>query len=256
MRSICDVRVLVAFEQAERESDRGRQRRLLTFVVIGGGPTGVELAGALAEISRHALASDFRAIDPESARIILIEGGPAPAGELSGHPVGVRAYGARAARRGGLDGQRGHRCGGGARARRRRDHRSGDRCSGPPGVAASPLGATLGVPLDRAGRVLVGDDLTLPGRPEISVVGDLAALRARRRHVAARCGAGRDPAGRARRGQHPSRPGRRAPPAVRLSQSGEPGDHRPPLGRRGPAAAPHEGAIPPGCSGCSCTCSS
>src|SRR5690606_12885792 len=69
-------RVLVAFEKAERETDPAVQRRMLTFVVVGGGPTGVELAGALSEISRHALANDFRDIDPESARVILIEGGP------------------------------------------------------------------------------------------------------------------------------------------------------------------------------------
>src|SRR6185295_20298486 len=68
-------RVLLAFEQAERETNPAEQRRLLTFVVVGGGPTGVELAGALAEISRHALAHDFRAIDPEKARIILVEAG-------------------------------------------------------------------------------------------------------------------------------------------------------------------------------------
>ena len=89
-------RVLLAFEQAEREQDRARQRRLLTFVVVGGGPTGVELAGALAEISRHALAHDFRAIHPETARIILVEGGPHV---LPTYPEPLSAFARRALER-------------------------------------------------------------------------------------------------------------------------------------------------------------
>src|SRR6185503_20880425 len=88
--------VLIAFEKAERETDKARQRRLLTFVVVGGGPTGVELAGALAEISRHALAHDFRAIHPESARIILIEGG---AEILGTYPPELSAFARRALER-------------------------------------------------------------------------------------------------------------------------------------------------------------
>ncbi len=89
-------RVLLAFEQAEREPDKSVQRRLLTFVVVGGGPTGVELAGALAEISRHALAHDFRDIDPESARVILVEGGPAV---LPSYPADLSAFARRALER-------------------------------------------------------------------------------------------------------------------------------------------------------------
>ena len=89
-------RVLLAFEQAEREPDKSVQRRLLTFVVVGGGPTGVELAGALAEISRHALAHDFRDIDPESARVILVEGGPAV---LPAYPADLSAFARRALER-------------------------------------------------------------------------------------------------------------------------------------------------------------
>ncbi len=85
--------VLVAFERAERERDRAVQRRLLTFVVIGGGATGVELAGALAEISRHALAHDFRTIQPETARVILIEGG---ADVLATYPPALSAFARRA----------------------------------------------------------------------------------------------------------------------------------------------------------------
>ena len=118
-------RVLLAFEQAEREPDRAAQRRLLTFVVVGGGPTGVELAGALAEISRHALANDFRAIDPESARIILVEGGP---DVLPTYPEPLSAFARRALEKlgvVGLDGKSGERRRSGQGARRRRSDRGG-----------------------------------------------------------------------------------------------------------------------------------
>ncbi|MCC7009205.1 MAG: NAD(P)/FAD-dependent oxidoreductase [Acidobacteria bacterium] len=169
-------RVLVAFEEAERAADPREQRRLLTFVVIGGGPTGVELAGALAEISRHAFAHDFRAIAPEAARIILIEGSPRVLGT---YPEPLSAYARSALERLGVavwtdsfvtDVAPG------------RVHVGGEVIEASTilwaaGIEASPLGASLGAPLDRAGRVLVGDDLTVPGHPEISVVGDLAALR-------------------------------------------------------------------------------
>ena len=169
-------RVLVAFEQAEREPDKQTQRRLLTFVVIGGGPTGVELAGSLAEISRHALANDFRAIDPESARIILIEGGPAV---LPTYPADLSHFARTALERLGVAVWTGSVVTDVSAGR----VRVGDEVieAGTvlwaAGVSASPLGATLGVPLDRAGRVLVQPDLTIPGHPEVSVVGDLAAFR-------------------------------------------------------------------------------
>jgi len=169
-------RVLIAFEQAEREQNRQTQRRLLTFVVIGGGPTGVELAGALAEISRHALANDFRAIDPESARIILIEGGPKV---LPTYPDDLAGFARTALERLGVavwtgsvvtGVSAGHVQVGGETI-------EAGTILWAAGVSASPLGASLGAPLDRAGRVLVQDDLTIPGHPEIAVVGDLAALR-------------------------------------------------------------------------------
>jgi NADH dehydrogenase len=170
--------VLLAFERAERTPDRAAQRLLLTFVVVGGGPTGVELAGALAEISRHALANDFRAIDPESARIILIEGGPQV---LPTYPEPLSAFARRALERLGVAVWTGSRV---TNIEANRVHVGGETIEAgtilwAAGVSASPVGATLGVPVDAAGRVLVNDDLTVPGRPEVYVIGDLAALRGR-----------------------------------------------------------------------------
>jgi NADH dehydrogenase len=169
-------RVLMAFEQAERESDKAKQRRLLTFVVIGGGPTGVELAGSLAEISRHALANDFRTIDPESARIILIEGGSSV---LSTYPEDLSAYARTALERLGVAVWTGSLV---TNVSDGRVHVGGETIEAgtilwAAGVSASPIGKSLGAPLDRVGRVLVNDDLTVPGHPEIAVAGDLAALK-------------------------------------------------------------------------------
>jgi NADH dehydrogenase len=169
-------RVLLAFELAERHAASGEGQVQLSFVVVGGGPTGVELAGTLAEIARHALAKEFRSIDPKHSRVLLIEGGPRvlptyaedlsrsaekqlqhlgvevrtsamvtgiePAAVLIGNtrvPAAVILWAA--------------------------------------GVAASPLGKNLGAPLDRAGRVLVNADLSIPGHREVFVIGDLAALK-------------------------------------------------------------------------------
>jgi NADH dehydrogenase len=169
-------RVLLAFEKAERERDPAVQRRLLTFVVIGGGPTGVELAGALAEISRHALAHDFRAIDPESARVILIEGGPTV---LSTYPEPLSAFARRALEKLGVAVWTGSRV---TDVEEGKVHLGGETIEGgtilwAAGVAASPLGASLGAPLDRIGRVVVNPDLSIPGHPEVTVVGDLATFR-------------------------------------------------------------------------------
>jgi NADH dehydrogenase len=168
-------RVLLAFEAAEREPDVEAERRLLTFVIVGGGPTGVELAGALAEIARQTLRQDFRSIRPESARILLLEGSPrvlptfppslqdAALASLTRLGVEVRTSAIVT----GVD-PSGVRIGGEAIA--------AQTVLWAAGVAASPLAASLGVPLDRAGRVLAEPTLAVPGHPEIFVVGDVCAL--------------------------------------------------------------------------------
>jgi NADH dehydrogenase len=168
-------RMLLAFEEAERERDPARHRHLLTFVLIGGGPTGVELAGALAEIARHTLREEFDTIDPESARIILIEAGPTI---LPAFPDSLRASARRALRKLGVDVWEqakvtdvmpesvtvGHETVG------------AHTIMWAAGVAGSPLGRSLNVALDRAGRVIVQDDLSVPDHPEIFVAGDLAGF--------------------------------------------------------------------------------
>ena len=168
-------RVLTAFERAERETDPARRTAELTFVVIGGGPTGVEMAGALAEISRHSLAREFRHFDPGSARILLIEGGPAI---LSAFPEDLRQAAMKDLERLGVTVRTNSIV---------TDVSPGVVSVGSEsilaetvlwaaGVSASPLGAALGAPLDRAGRVKVLPDLTIPGSPNVFVIGDLANL--------------------------------------------------------------------------------
>jgi NADH:ubiquinone reductase (H+-translocating) len=168
-------RVLLAFERAERENREEERRRLLTFVVVGGGPTGVEMAGALAEISRHALSREFRIIEPGTARIILLEAAP---NILSMFPESLQAYGERSLKRLGVDVRKGSPV---SRVESGR-LKIGDEwlAAGTvlwaAGVAASPLGRTVGAEVDRAGRVAVNPDLSVPGHPEVFVVGDLAAM--------------------------------------------------------------------------------
>jgi NADH dehydrogenase len=174
-------RVLLAFERAEEETDPEQRRAQLTFVVVGGGPTGVELAGALGEISRDTLKNDFRRINPAEANIFLIEGeerllpGYPPelsrAAEQSLIRLGVRSHTSAMATE--IDAQ-----GITMRARNIDTRIAARTVLWAAGVQASPLGKVLadrtGVKLDRAGRVPVGSDLSLAGHPEILVIGDLA----------------------------------------------------------------------------------
>jgi NADH dehydrogenase len=168
-------RLFVAFEKAERETDASARRSWLTFLIVGGGPTGVELAGTVAEIARHTLARQFRYIDPSKARVVLLEGTDRvlplyPPGlsqkareQLEGLGVEVRT----SALVTGVD-EGGVWLGGERLAART--------VLWAAGVAASPVGRSLGAAVDRAGRVKVERDLTLPGRPEVFVAGDLAAV--------------------------------------------------------------------------------
>ena len=168
-------RVLLAYEAAERARDGAEQRALLTSVVIGGGPTGVELARALAEISRETIARDFRIIDPTKARIVLVEAGPRV---LASFPEPLPDRAAAALARLGVEVRTGALVTrvtpdavwlGGEQIRARTVLWAA-------GVAAAPLTRTLGVPLDRAGRVLVEPDLSIPGHPEAFAIGDMVAF--------------------------------------------------------------------------------
>jgi NADH dehydrogenase len=167
-------RILLAFERAEREADSIRRQELLTFVLVGGGPTGVELAGTLAEIARQTLRHEFRSIDPSQARIVLVEAGSTI---LSSFPDGLRDAARASLRRLRVEVREGTPVTGvDARGVTLGEERlSAGTVLWTAGVAASPLVQSLGVPLDRAGRVLVEPDLSVPGHPEIFVVGDAAA---------------------------------------------------------------------------------
>lgn len=169
-------RILTAFERAEREADPAARSAWLTFVVIGAGATGVELAGTLAEIARHTLRGEFRRIDTRRARVILLEGADRV---LPPYPPDLSARACRQLERLGVE----VRTGDLATAIDAAGVSVGD--SRIPartviwaaGVQASPLGASLGAPLDRAGRVRVEPDLSVPGHQEIFLAGDLASAR-------------------------------------------------------------------------------
>ncbi|PLC06820.1 FAD-dependent oxidoreductase [Variovorax sp. RO1] len=182
-------RVLMSFETAETTTDPERRRALLTFVVIGAGPTGVEMAGTLAEIAKHTLAGEFRRIDPGSAQVLLVEGGPRV---LQAMPESLSQKALEQLERLGVEVRLNARVtaidnaglevqtGGGPDGAPLQSYRIPSSCVvWAAGVAASPLGRLLGnatgVECDRAGRIKVEPDLSLAGHPEISVVGDLAA---------------------------------------------------------------------------------
>jgi NADH dehydrogenase len=176
--------ILLAFEAAERESDPVARMRLLTFVIIGGGPTGVELAGALAEIAQRTLREDFRSIRPESARIILLEGSPYV---LPTFPDPLRQAALDSLTRLGVDVKVGSMVTGidaslvtwrpsAAGPHEREQRIEAQTVLWAAGVAASPLAKSLGAPLDRVGRVHAEPTLTVPGHPQVFVVGDVCAL--------------------------------------------------------------------------------
>jgi len=166
-------RLLLAFEYAEKITNEAARKAAMTFVVIGGGPTGVEMAGAIAEIARYTLARDFRHIDPSQARVILVEGEPRL---VAAFPEDLSA----SARKQLID--LGVEVRTGVRATNLTD--AGIEVAGEfipcrvkvwaAGNNASFVGKTLGVPVDKVGRVIVNDDLTILGHPEIQVIGDLA----------------------------------------------------------------------------------
>src|ERR1022692_2920499 len=169
-------RVLLAFELAERRASAGEGNDPLNFLVVGAGPTGVELAGTLAEICRHALAHDFRTIDPRRSRIHLIEGGPHV---LPSYPEDLSRSALEQLQRLGVEVITSTMV---TKIEPGIIHMGETRMEAAvilwaAGVAASPLGKKLGEPIDRAGRVLVEPDLSLPNHPEVFVIGDLAALK-------------------------------------------------------------------------------
>jgi NADH:ubiquinone reductase (H+-translocating) len=168
-------RVLWAYEMAEREIDEVKREQLLTFCIIGAGPTGVELAGALAEVARHALAHDFRNIDPRKSRIVLIEG---VAHVLPTYPEVLSEKAKKSLEKLGIEVRTGARVtqldGTGVWLG---DEKISARTTlWAAGVEASPLAKSLGAPMDRAGRVKVTPQLTLPGNDGIFVIGDLALV--------------------------------------------------------------------------------
>src|SRR5271169_5480268 len=168
-------RILVAFERAERETDPERRAALLTFVIVGAGPTGVELAGTIAELANDTLPADFRNIDTHRTRVVLIEAGPRV---LAGFPDDLSAYAKASLQSIGVEvilGQAVTECSadgvvyGGHRLQ-------GRTLIWAAGVRASPAAEWLGAPADRAGRLQVQPDLTVPGHPDIFAIGDTIVI--------------------------------------------------------------------------------
>lgn len=166
-------RLLLAFEYAEKITDKAAKEAAMTFVIIGGGPTGVEMAGAIAEIARYTLDKDFKHIDPSSARVVLVEGDERI---ISGFPPDLSAKAMAQLKDLGVE----VRTGVHAKNLTEAGLEVGDEfipCRlkiWAAGNAASFVGKTMGVPTDKAGRVIVNEDLTIPGHPEVQVIGDLA----------------------------------------------------------------------------------
>ena len=167
--------ILSAFEQAELTRDEAERRRLLTFVIVGGGPTGVEMAGAVAEIARQTLARDFRRIDPRTARCVLIEAGPRLLPSFSEKNSN---YARATLTKMGVEVMTGSPVIGCDQRGVDLPHRRIDAASiiWAAGVVASPAAEWLGAESDRVGRVIVQPDLSLPGHPEIFVIGDTASV--------------------------------------------------------------------------------
>ena len=169
-------RILLAFESAEYEGSAEERRAVLTFAIVGGGPTGVELAGAIKEIAGQTIPRDYKHIDTRTTRVVLFEAGPRI---LPPFPPELSARAQRDLERMGVEVRLNS-----AVTRITPDGIYTGETFVPvrnvfwaAGVKASPLGASLGVPLDRAGRVIVGPDLTIPGHPEVFVTGDMAAAK-------------------------------------------------------------------------------
>ncbi|WP_374471722.1 NAD(P)/FAD-dependent oxidoreductase [Phenylobacterium sp.] len=168
-------RILTAFERAELATDAAERERLTTFVVVGGGPTGVEMAGAISDMAHEALAPDFRNVEPAASRVLLVEAGPRL---LAAFPEALSAYTRQALERRGVQVLLGAPV-----TRIAEDHvMLGERrlpagaVIWAAGVAASAAADWLGAERDRAGRVIVGPDLSVPGRPEVFAIGDTAAV--------------------------------------------------------------------------------
>jgi NADH dehydrogenase len=168
-------RLLLAFEHAEKITDKAAKAAAMTFVIIGGGPTGVEMAGAIAEIARYTLDKDFKHIDPSSARVVLVEGDERV---ISAFPEDLSASAMKQLKDLGVE----VRTGVHAKNLTEAGLEVGDEfipCRvkiWAAGNAASFVGKTMGVPVDKAGRVIVNEDLTIPGHPEVQVIGDLASF--------------------------------------------------------------------------------
>jgi len=169
------ARILLAYERAERETDAVKRAAWLTFVVVGAGATGVELAGTLAEIARHTLRGEFRRFDPHKSRIVLVEGADRV---LLPYPPDLSEKALVQLERLGVTVWLGKRVTGvdAEGVTMGPERIAAKTVIWAAGVTSSPLGRSLGVALDRAGRVPVEPDLSIPGHPEIFVIGDLAAV--------------------------------------------------------------------------------